>query len=71
MLLIASVGSLWSASPTLAQPGGGGLNRRFETVSPAIGQPLPDITIYDENGEPFAVRDLKGQYSVIVFGCLT
>ena len=36
-----------------------------------VGQRLPDITVYDADGKPFRMADLKGQYSVIVFGCLT
>ncbi|MCH8291466.1 hypothetical protein IH992_10240 [Candidatus Poribacteria bacterium] len=36
-----------------------------------IGTPLPDLTAYDANGQPFKLSQLKGHYSVIVFGCLT
>ena len=36
-----------------------------------VGQQLPDITVYDADGKPFRMADLKGKYSVIVFGCLT
>lgn len=68
---IAIVGGWLLTSSAFAQRGSGGMQNRFEDNSPAIGQRLPDVTVYDEDGEPFAVRDLKGQYSVIVFGCLT
>ena len=67
----ALMGGLLVASPAAAQRGGSALQNRFEKNSPGIGQTLPDITLYDEQGRPFAVRDLKGHYSVIVFGCLT
>jgi hypothetical protein len=36
-----------------------------------IGQPLPNLTVYDSNGNEFKLSSLKGKYSVLVFGCLT
>ncbi len=36
-----------------------------------VGQPLPDITVYDAQGKEFKLSSLKGDYSVLVFGCLT
>ena len=36
-----------------------------------IGTPLPDLTAYDADGQPFKLSQLKGHYSVIVVGCLT
>ena len=36
-----------------------------------VCEQLPDITVFDESGEPFKLESLKGKYSVIVFGCLT
>ena len=36
-----------------------------------IGAPLPDLTVYDASGNPFSLGQLKGRYSVLVFGCLT
>jgi Ca2+-binding EF-hand superfamily protein len=36
-----------------------------------IGSPLPEISIFDADGNAFETADLKGGYSVIVFGCLT
>ncbi len=36
-----------------------------------VGDPLPDITCVDEEGKPFRLSSLKGNYTVIVFGCLT
>ncbi len=36
-----------------------------------VGQPLPDITVYDAQGNEFSLSSLKGNYSVLVFGCLT
>lgn len=36
-----------------------------------LGMPLPDIDVYDEAGDVFRFASLKGQYTVVVFGCLT
>jgi len=44
---------------------------RFDASSPAVGQPLPDVAAYDADGNPMNLGNLKGHYSVIVFGCLT
>lgn len=36
-----------------------------------IGQAVPNLSVFDEQGGVFRLADLKGKYSVIVFGCLT
>ena len=36
-----------------------------------IGDLLPDVTVYNADGNPFKLSQLKGHYAVIVFGCLT
>ncbi len=37
-----------------------------------LDQPVPDVSAYDAEGNPFAFREkLRGKYSVVVFGCLT
>jgi cytochrome oxidase Cu insertion factor (SCO1/SenC/PrrC family) len=33
----------------------------------AIGSPIPDFTVPDENGEPFQIADLRGQPVLIKF----
>ena len=48
---------------SLAQRAGGSL--------PLVGKQLPDLTVFDENGDDFPMQQLRGEYSVIVFGCLT
>ena len=61
----------------LAQPGAPqndfmqARSERFEAATPAIGDPLPDLSAYDEEGGAFELSSLKGGYSVLVFGCLT
>lgn len=39
--------------------------------APQIGEALPSVTCFDEDGNEVNLADLKGSYSVIVFGCLT
>ncbi|MFV1967199.1 MAG: hypothetical protein ACC628_17355 [Pirellulaceae bacterium] len=45
--------------------------RRFESKAPGIGDPLPDITVFDADGNEFPLQSLRGDYTVLVFGCLT
>lgn len=47
------------------------VRNRFASRSPMIGQLLPDVSAYDADGKPFKLSSLKGQYTVLVFGCLT
>ena len=44
---------------------------RFEATTPAIGDPMPDLSAYDGDGRKFELGSLKGSYTVLVFGCLT
>jgi len=54
--------TLLSGSVATAQRGG---------RLPAPGSPLPDVVVYDEDGREFSLTDLRGEYAVLVFGCLT
>ncbi len=46
--------------------------QRFEATAPAVGEPLPDLAVYDAAGEERQLRKLlQGHYTVIVLGCLT
>ena len=64
-----------SARPASAAAGAASareqVNWQFESKAPGIGEPLPDITVLDAEGRDFPLRDLRGSYSVLVFGCLT
>ena len=45
---------------------------RFEAAAPAIGEPLPDLAVYDAGGKERRLGELlQGHYTVIVLGCLT
>jgi cytochrome oxidase Cu insertion factor (SCO1/SenC/PrrC family) len=43
----------------------------FVTERPAVGDPLPDVTVYDVNGREVKTSSLRGQHIVLTFGCLT
>ena len=43
----------------------------FVKDKPAIGDMLPDLTVYDSNGREVATSSLRGHYTVLTFGCLT
>ncbi len=46
--------------------------RRFDATAPAVGEPLPDLAVYDAGGEELQLgKLLQGHYTVIVLGCLT
>ncbi len=62
------------AGNVFAQPGGGGrsgASRGSGGNLPAVGTMVPDISLYDDHGNEFSTTSLRGQYSVLVFGCLT
>ena len=52
------------------QPGGGGRDGIGANL-PKVGQPLPELTVYDAKGNEFKLSSLKQHYTVLVFGCLT
>ena len=41
------------------------------TGAPGVGDSLPDVQVYLPDGTPFSTGELKGNYTVLVFGCLT
>ncbi len=72
-----------SRRPGTAAPGGRGaeargagprqaVDGRFEAAAPAVGEPMPALTLYDAEGEDVELRQLlHGHYTVMVLGCLT
>ena len=50
---------------------GGPRGGSFGSSTPNVGDTLPDITVYDSEGKEFNLRRMRGNYSVLVFGCLT
>ena len=47
------------------------MQQRFDRAAPELGAILPDLRAHDEQGNAFALRAQRGQYTVLVFGCLT
>jgi hypothetical protein len=45
--------------------------RGFEKNAPALGEAPPELNAYDSEGKPLPLSRWKGQYCVLVFGCLT
>lgn len=43
----------------------------FVKKAPAVGDPLPEVTVYTADGKAFNTADLRKQHTVLVFGCLT
>ena len=43
----------------------------FVKAKPAIGEALPDVTVYTPDGKAVKTSSLRGQYVVLTFGCLT
>jgi len=62
-----------SVLPAFAQSKDQGrrMPQMLEVDDPNVGDSLPDVTVYADTGDKFSLADLKGQYTVLVFGCLT
>ena len=44
---------------------------QFPQVASLVGKQLPDINVVDAAGNQISTSDLRGKYTVLVFGCLT
>ncbi|MBI2478470.1 MAG: hypothetical protein HYV60_07475 [Planctomycetia bacterium] len=63
--------SLLSTSLAFGQLTRDGVMQGFDRQAPAVGDPLPDLSAYNAAGEAIRLGELKGNYTVLVFGCLT
>jgi cytochrome oxidase Cu insertion factor (SCO1/SenC/PrrC family) len=43
----------------------------FVKDRPAVGDALPELSVYTPDGKPFQTADLRGHYTVLTFGCMT
>jgi hypothetical protein len=43
----------------------------FVKARPVVGDPLPVLEVHRPDGKPFSTSELRGGYTVLVFGCLT
>ena len=64
-------GSAALAQPPQTPREGSPNARRAGGQLPKVGAMVPEITLYDAGGKEFSTTGLRGQYSVLVFGCLT
>lgn len=61
-----------AAAPALGQPPKDRQREEdFLRGKPAVGDPLPDLTVYTPDGKEFKTSSLRGHYTVLTFGCLT
>jgi cytochrome oxidase Cu insertion factor (SCO1/SenC/PrrC family) len=67
------LGMLIAALPgsALAQPEKKKNEEDFLKEKPAVGDTLPDLTVYSPDGKEVKLSSLRGQHVVLVFGCLT
>lgn len=50
---------------------GKGAKQQFNIGKIRVGDVLPDIVAFDPDGKEFKLSSLRGQHTVLVFGCLT
>jgi len=43
----------------------------FAKEKPAVGEALPDLTVYSPDGKEVKLSSLRGSHVVLTFGCLT
>jgi cytochrome oxidase Cu insertion factor (SCO1/SenC/PrrC family) len=43
----------------------------FVKEKPAVGEKLPDLTVYSPDGKAVKLSSLRGGHVVLTFGCLT
>ena len=43
----------------------------FIKTRPVVGDSLPVLEVHTPDGKPFSTSELRGSYTVLVFGCLT
>ena len=59
--------ALAAAAPAQPRP----TEEDFVKAKPAVGDPLPELTVYAPDGKEVKTSDLRGHYTVLTFGCLT
>jgi cytochrome oxidase Cu insertion factor (SCO1/SenC/PrrC family) len=55
----------------LAQPKKKENEENFVKEKPAVGDALPDLTVYSPDGKEVKLSSLRGSHVVLTFGCLT
>ena len=67
---VAAANAQTSSDPG-KQPDTSQIQPWFDASGLKVGNRFPAAEIYDEAGRPFNTRSLKGQYTIVVNGCLT
>ncbi len=77
-VLLTFLGSVTAANAQTAGPpragqrnSDGHVEKWFDASGLEVGDAFPAVAVFDEQGKPFNTRSLKGQYTVVVNGCLT
>lgn len=71
-LALFAIAALFASAPTApAQPEKKKNEDDFPREKPAVGDKLPDVTVYTPDGKEVKTADLRGHYTVLTFGCLT
>lgn len=68
---IAAVNAQTRGGSREQRPGAGPAQQWFEESGLKTGDLFPDVAVFDAQGKPFNTKSLKGQYTVLVNGCLT
>jgi peroxiredoxin len=63
------IGTLPGSAP--AQPEKKKNEEDFVKEKPAVGDRLPDLTVYSPDGKEVKLSSLRGRHVVLTFGCLT
>jgi cytochrome oxidase Cu insertion factor (SCO1/SenC/PrrC family) len=73
ILLMTVLVALATPGSATAQRGGQRKmsEEEFAKAKPAVGDVIPDVTVYDSAGREVKTSRLRGHYTVLTFGCLT
>jgi len=77
LAVLACLGACASTAPQSFGDGSVGIGPQymrgaFERSAPEIGEPMPDLIVYDEAGTELRLREvLSGRHTVLILGCLT
>ena len=71
-LALFAVAALFASAPAApAQPEKKKNEDDFAREKHAVGDKLPDVTVYTPDGKEVKTAELRGHYTVLTFGCLT
>jgi hypothetical protein len=69
--ILVAIGSMFLLLPAKVSGQGKKNEEDFVKEKPAIGDTIPDLTVYSPDGSEVKTSDLRGQHVVLTFGCLT